>query len=371
MTYEQSVAEQVAARYGIPVSPEVVKVIPAGSASEAFEYPVWDGKALIYPSLMGEAGVALKAAQARGVSAYDRQKKFERAAAKAEAAQAAAEPKPKKPTYMDLYQGRIATLAARGMTVLQIAEDVGIHETTCRNIIKEAGIAVQRYTGRGMTTRPVQDRRDRLRMLMAKGMTQVEAYSAAYTCRSAFRLDLVAIGITPEDPRIKRKPKETPKSEIRRAEVAAVRERIKELHAEGKSTADISVAVGRCITSVNAALKAFRLNPHKSGKIGGYRAAIADKAAERRKEAVALRKSGKSVAEIAAAMGCCEYTAASMLRREKVKFMPRWQRADVVAKVRRMHRLGDSPYQIAKSCQISRISVQRIIDMHAKQQVAA
>lgn len=151
MSYEQSVIAEVQARYGVPVT-GAVQVIPRGKSGMPEVYWDEDEGQLRFRSNGGErlnGTGTIKQAQKVMRGVHQRQKKFERAAKKMEAAEKPA----KAPTMAELYGGRIAVLAGQGKTSAEIAADLKINIDTMRAIASRLGIKIVRPKRFGNTKR--------------------------------------------------------------------------------------------------------------------------------------------------------------------------------------------------------------------------
>jgi predicted transcriptional regulator len=136
MTPEQ-IAADVSARYGIPVSPDAVKIIPQGQMADAPRY-VWTGHKL-------EAIEPQENPIRRVMNAQYNARKKAAALAKAD--------KPKKPNAMKVYsekrQAEARAMAAAGATYDQIAERWGVTQPFVRKFCNKHGIKVKiRTSGR-------------------------------------------------------------------------------------------------------------------------------------------------------------------------------------------------------------------------------
>lgn len=307
MSYEQSVRDDVAARYGVPVT-GAVQIVPRGASGIFTETPVWNGLALVYPSLKGETGQALRDAQKRAADNHARQQKFERAAKKAEAARSA---KPKPPTLSEMYGERIRVLAAQGMTGAEIAADINLNVDTARTIAGKLGIRIKR-AARGSAPRVrtapkvrayrVQaeaERRAEIRHKLDAGVSQFEIFEALLVYRRTFCRDLEALGVTPEP---------MPARSLNRRQVSVgVVGKVTALHAEGKINSVIAEELGVNVVTVRRALKVSGLKGHSAPS-------VTPEQQKRRDEIVALRLSGMSYRGIIAKLGTSTVGVAAALK---------------------------------------------------------
>lgn len=318
MSYEQSVIDEIAARYGVPVT-GTVQIVPRGASGIFTETPVWNGLALVYPSQMGH-GNGLRDAQKRARANYARKQKFERAAKKAEASEKVSERR--EPTLAGLYGGRVRFLAEQGKPARQIAAEAGICVDTVRNIARYLGIPITHAksgpkprerapkvkalpkqkapTQASIRIEAARERRVKLAQLLTDGITQREAFKALGVSRKSFSGDLKALGV--------QKVADYGCTQASRAQAAAeTAAKAVNLYASHMTSFQIAEAIGCSVKTVNRALAAKGLTPIK-----------ADEAVRRRAEDVRKRReAGMTFRAIAADLGLTPATVHEALYGQK------------------------------------------------------
>lgn len=314
MSYEQSVIDEIAARYGVPVT-GTVQIVPKGESGIFTEFPVWNGRELVYPSLKGETGQALREAQKRARDNYARQQRFERATKKA------AESKPKPPTLSELYGGRIRFLAGEGKTGAEIAAEINLAVETVRNVASHLRISIPRAK-RGPAPKVkvaaigcnpkqigpaphVQARRERLAQMLTDGMSHAEAFAALGMSRKVFSRDIAAIGVKPVVIRA------TQGNQTHAAKIKARNRAIGEMFLTGMTYAAIVEATGLGISTVKKAVAwaaPNRERPEIKSKVHAERMA---RYAERRQQIANMLKSGMTYRQIKKITGASPATIAT------------------------------------------------------------
>ena len=149
MTREQ-IAAEVSARYGIPVAPDAVKIIPQGQMATSVEYR-WNGRELKNTAEQENPVRRLMNAQ------YTNRKRGEKIK-KA--------PAPKKPNAMKVYsekrQAEARAMAAAGATYDEIANRWGVSQPFVRKFCNKHGIQVTKRTSGRQASAP-----DRLEKVLA------------------------------------------------------------------------------------------------------------------------------------------------------------------------------------------------------------
>lgn len=359
------IAAEVAARYGATVSPDIaVTVVPSGVMATAIEYR-WNGRDI--EAVNKDAGSwreAIKAKAKRDMAARNRK------AALSERPQA---PKPKQvraddPRLIAAEQRREAVRQfAVDKTIDEIAAFLGATVSGARKFLARYDIAYRHKAPARRRASP--EREEYVTRFNAGEAVEAIAASAGVAVQSVCKV-LRNAGLKPRVQRKEAAPvkrvRATGRRQAHKREIAERQAKVRELAAQGLTSAQIAASIGvkerlvqcdRAAMGISAA-SGFQTMPEE----------MARRIAERRVKVLALRKAGKVRREIAAELGISTGLVSVDLKALGVTIplpAPALSNPEVVQRVRDLNARQMSVKEIAVAMSIARSTVQRILERAA------
>lgn len=385
--YRARVAAEVAARYGVQCKPEVVQHVERGTTSQPRW--VWDGKQLVPVQTLTDAtpGHALRAATNARWAGIQRKKRLDAAKAaetgtvvRGSSKQAAsAEARAAVAARAAERAADVARFAEGGKTLEEIGAHMGVGTKAAREYCKLKGIA---WVAKPRS-RPVVVMTDGLRSEMAKlaeTMTSKQIADALGITHKAAQQRLYKFGLT-----AKRPPPAKPFAkgqrtragyvpcravlDAKQAEIAARREKVRELTAQGLTDRLIGEALGMHKSAVRRDRRELGIKVRSSDavkkRLDHGMGAVRAKRDARDTQVRNMRADGMTVEAMAKALSCGVATVSATLSR--LGLTQHGMRGNVgdpliLARVQALASKGLTRVQIAAELGMARSTVQRVVD---------